>query len=241
MADFLSARSIDDARYCIEQAKTMLESARSMWLKAYESVEETKRMRAALHAQIEELAQHSPFRRQFKTDLLSGILDAAIESTGADMGNIQLFDAKKGQLVIYVHRGFRDPFLKFFNSVHPGQAACGTALKSSARVVVPDIANSPIFSRTELLEVMLDAGVRAVQSTPIIGKSGHFWGMLSTHCRTVNHPGKKDLSLIDYFAGWAADILDVDYSGNHRPKPSVESVNGHASQRLPSPCTSGAF
>lgn len=235
MGHFPPARSIDDARYCIEQAKTMLESARTMWLKARESLEATKKMRADLQAQIKELASRSPFRRQFKPTLLTGVLDAAIEATGADMGNIQLFDPKTGQLVIYVHRGFNEPFLEFFNSVHSGQAACGTALKIGTRVIVPDVANSPIFSRTDLLEVMLDAGVRAVQSTPIIGESGHIWGMLSTHHRTVIHPRQKDLLLLDYFAGWAAEILDADYYGAHpRARLSSKNGHGHTAQRLPS-------
>lgn len=58
---------------------------------------------------------------------------------------------------------------------------------------------------------MLDAGIRAVQSTPLVGKSGEVWGMLSTHYRTVTQPGKKDLRLIDYFAGWAAEILEAKH------------------------------
>lgn len=239
MGHFSPERSIGDARYCIEQAKTMLESARLMWLKARESVETARKMRADLHAQIEELAKRLPFRHQFKTTLLSGILDAAIEGTGADMGNIQLFEPKTCQLVIYVHRGFDEPFLKFFNSVHSGQAASVAALQFGARVIVPDITNSPIFSRKDLLETMLDAGVRSVQSTPIIGKSGHIWGMLSTHHRTVTHLGKKDLSLLDYFAGWATEILEADYcAARPRPNPAVLNENGHASRRLPSPRSS---
>lgn len=58
---------------------------------------------------------------------------------------------------------------------------------------------------------MLDAGIRAFQSTPLIGKSGDVWGMLSTHYRRVTEPGKKDLLLIDYFAGWAAEILEAEH------------------------------
>lgn len=110
--------------------------------------------------------------------------------------------SETGQLVIYLQRGFREPFLNFFNSVHVGQAACGTALKSCVRVLVPDIVNSPIFSKTDVLETMLDAGVRVVQSTPMVGRSGRILGMLSTHSRTTNYPGKKDLPLLDYLADW---------------------------------------
>ena len=48
--------------------------------------------------------------------LLSEILDAAIDIAHADMGNIQLFQGDA--LKIVVHRGFQEPFLNFFNSVN---------------------------------------------------------------------------------------------------------------------------
>lgn len=189
-----------------------------MWLRARESFNEAQRMRETLHTQMEELVRHGPFRTQFTSTLLSGILDAVIEGTNADMGNIQLFNPKIGQLLIRVHRGFNEPFLEFFSSVQEGEAACGTALKRGRRVIVPDVANSPLFSGTRILEVMLDAGIRSVQSTPLIGESGRIWGMLSTHYRNVNHPGTKDLHLIDYFAAWAADILEAEHhAASRRP------------------------
>jgi len=193
----------------------MIERARFMWLKARESLADAQKVRVSLHAQIEELANRGPFRPQFTNTLLSGILGAVIEGTGADMGNIQTYDRETGSLHIQVHRGFQERFLEFFDSVDAGHATCGTALKSKGRVIVPDIANSSIFAGTRILEVMLDAGIRAVQSTPLIGKSGDVWGMLSTHYRRVTEPGKKDLGLIDYFAGWAAEILEAEHYAAH--------------------------
>ena len=210
MADPVKAPGVEDARSCLEQARQMTDRARFMWLKARESLENAQKVQVSVHAQIEELAHRGPFRTRFTTALLSAILDAVIEGTGAEMGNIQAYVRETNSLHIQVHRGFQEPFLEFFDSVDPGHAACGTALKSGERVIVPDIANSPIFSGTRLLEVMLDAGIRAVQSTPLIGKSGDVWGMLSTHYRTVTEPRKKDLRLIDYFAGWAAEILEAE-------------------------------
>jgi signal transduction histidine kinase/DNA-binding response OmpR family regulator len=62
--------------------------------------------------------------------LLDEILDAAIEITGADMGNIQLLDGDA--LKIVAHRGFAPPFLAFFNTVHEGLAACGMALHAAS-------------------------------------------------------------------------------------------------------------
>ena len=236
MAGYFPICTIKDARYCLEQVRSMLERARSMWSQANKTVEETKTMRADLEAQIKELAKHGAFRRQLAATLLPRILDAAIESTGADMGNIQVFGTQAGQLLILLQRGFDEPFLRFFNSVHIGQAACGTALKLGQRVIVPDVACSPIFPDADCLEVMLDAGVRAVQSTPLIAKSGRIWGMLSTHYRNVNHPGLKDLRLIDYFADWAAEILEAVFQrAKSRNKTIFSSGNGAETRPLPSP------
>ena len=65
-------------------------------------------------------------------ELLGEILDAGIEITAADMGNIQLLD-DAGRLGIAAHRGFDAPFLEFFNEVHDGLAACGSALQKGER------------------------------------------------------------------------------------------------------------
>jgi hypothetical protein len=192
-------------------------------------LENAEKVRVSLHAQIEELSHRGPFRPQFTKTLLSGILAAVIDVTGADMGNIQVYVRETKSLHIQVHRGFQEPFLEFLDSVDAGHAAYGTALKSGGRVIVPDIANSPIFSGTRLLEVMLDAGIRAVQSTPLIGKSGDVWGMLSTHYRTVGEPGKKDLLLIDYFAGRAAEILEAEHYAAH-PEARSSIPNRDASK-----------
>jgi len=170
MLGYVRTCSMEDAQYSFEQAKAMLERARFMWSEASQAVEKTQSLRAELRAQIHELAKRGALRRQFTTNLLSGILEATVESTRADMGNIQLLDPKTGRLHIRVQRGFSDPFLEFFNSIHPGHAACDSALKSRERVVVPDITDSPMFRGTRLVEVMLDAGIRAVQATPLLGK-----------------------------------------------------------------------
>jgi hypothetical protein len=48
---------------------------------------------------------------------------------------------------------------------------------------VGDVAESRIFAQTAQLEVILDAGVRAVKSLPLIGSKGQMLGMLSVHYR----------------------------------------------------------
>lgn len=138
---------------------------------------------------------------------LTNLLNSAIAATGADMGNIQLFNSSTNTLRIEAQLGFDSRFLEFFNCVHEGQAACGTALKTRSQVVVDDVTTSPIFAGSPSLEVMLDARSRAVQSTPIIGRTGAV-GILSTHYHRPVRPSDKDLQLLEVFAVRAASIIE---------------------------------
>jgi PAS domain S-box-containing protein len=141
-------------------------------------------------------------------DLLRDILAAAIDITGAHMGNIQLLNSDA--LRIAVHQGFSDPFLEFFDEVQVHKAACGTALERGERVIVEDVSNSPIFLGTPALDVLLSAGVRAVQSTPLISRSGRTLGMFSTHYRHAPvHPSDRALRLLDILARQAADLIET--------------------------------
>ena len=139
--------------------------------------------------------------------LLRDILSAAIDITGAQMGNIQLLEG--GVLRIAVHHGFTAPFLEFFGDVQEQQAACGTALERGERVIVDDVTSSPIFIGTPSLGVLLDAGVRAVQSTPLVSRSGRVLGMFSTHYHHAPaRPDDRSLHLLDILARQAADLIE---------------------------------
>ena len=139
--------------------------------------------------------------------LLHDILDAAIEITGAQMGNIQLLEGDV--LRIAAQRGFDRPFLEFFASVHGEEAACGAALQRAERVVVADVLKSPIFIDTPALDVMIAAGARAVQSTPLVSRSGLVLGMFSTHYQHApQQPSERALRLLDILARQAADLIE---------------------------------
>jgi PAS domain S-box-containing protein len=140
---------------------------------------------------------------------LEAILDTAIALVGADKGNIQLLDSGSGTLRFAEHCGFGEPFLRFFTVVDAGEAAaCATALRAKERVVVEDVTRSPVFAGQPSLRVLLDADVRAVQSTPLISSSGQVFGMISTHFRAPHRPSERDLRLLDLVARQAADYLE---------------------------------
>jgi PAS domain S-box-containing protein len=140
---------------------------------------------------------------------LEEIVDAAISITHADMGNIQLLDPGSRTLEIAAYRGHEKWWVDFFESVPAGAgAACGAALQQVSRVIVEDVTKSPVFVGTPALEVQLRAGIRAVQSTPLIGSSGDLVGMISTHYRTPRRPDERDLRLLDVLARQAADMIE---------------------------------
>ena len=159
--------------------------------------------------------------------LLLEIVDAAIAITAADMGNIQLLDRGSGALKIEASRGFDTPFLEFFDAVHDGQAACGSAMRGSERVIIGDVAASPLFVGTPALDVLLAAGVRAVQSTPIAARSGRLVGMLSTHYRTPRRPADRDLHVLDLLARQAADWIERTQAEEalRQAKEAAEAAN----------------
>jgi hypothetical protein len=154
---------------------------------------------------------------------LEELLDAALILTQADMGNMQTLD-EDDDLRIVVQRGFHRPFLEFFDRVTPNEtgSSCGRAKSVRERVVVEDVTKSPIFLGTPSMKVMLTAGVRACQSTPLITHTEELVGVLSTH-----YPGKlyrlseRDLILLDGLAQQAADHME-----HMRHVEELDGLNG---------------
>src|SRR5258708_27747169 len=96
------------------------------------------------------------------SSLLQEIADVAIAITTADMGKIQLIEPKSGTLRIVASRGFDQAFLRSYELDGP-QPASVAAMMAGVRVVVDDVAKSPLFTRSSSLEMLLAANVRAVQ------------------------------------------------------------------------------
>jgi GAF domain-containing protein len=137
---------------------------------------------------------------------LEQILGRAILESHCDMGNVQLVNPESGHLQIVASRGFSWRFLNYFDSVLDGNAACGTALHTGGRVVVEDVASSPVYNEISR-GFMLEANARACQSTPLRDDEGRVIGMLSTHRRV---PGPFDDSLwpaIDALAARGARVV----------------------------------
>jgi chemotaxis methyl-accepting protein methylase/signal transduction histidine kinase/PAS domain-containing protein len=156
------------------------------------------------------------------TSLLNEIVAAAIEITSAVMGTIQVVD-DTGGLTIAAQTGFEAPFLDFFKRVDAStDSAYGAVLTSRRRVIVDEVTQDSVFGNSPSLKVLMAAGVRGVQLTPLVSPAGELVGMFSTYYRTSPHLEEADLQWLDLMARQAADLLERRRREDVRTKTSDE-------------------
>ena len=137
---------------------------------------------------------------------LDDMLRTVIDLLGADRGNVQLYDARKEALAIEAHQGFGKDFLEFFAEVKAADdTACGRALRSKQRVVIPNVELDPGFA--PFLKAAHSADYRAVVATPLLGGDGNPLGVISAHFKSVHHPSDQELRRLDLFVRQAADFI----------------------------------
>ena len=154
---------------------------------------------------LHELSTHLLEISQFQP-LLEEVLDATIALQNADFGNIQVFNLATQSLEIVAQRGFHQEFLDYFEHVRDTGAVCGRAMELGERAIIEDVETDPEFAPHR--QIAASAGFRAVQSTPLLNRSGEFLGMLSTHFRRPHRPLPRDLRFTDLCANHAAEIID---------------------------------
>jgi PAS domain S-box-containing protein len=137
------------------------------------------------------------------------ILDAGIVIMRSDMSSLQMLDDGQGALRMLASRGFDPTFAQTFEWVRPdAKTSCSAAWRSGHRVVVPDVETCDFIAGTTALEEHRKAGIRAVQSTPLVSRSGRLIGMISNHWRQPHQPAERELRLLDVLARQAADLIE---------------------------------
>jgi hypothetical protein len=142
------------------------------------------------------------------TTLHQRMLDAAVRLTGSDLASLQLLDVDREELRLVAHRGFPAHTAAFWDRVGVESGTpCGKALERGQRVVVPDVEEAAFIRGTIDLRIFRDAGIRAVQTTPLVASDRRLLGMLSTHWRRPYRPHAVELERIDVLAREVADVL----------------------------------
>ena len=140
---------------------------------------------------------------------LQKIIQAAITLVGAQKGNLQLYRPADEALQVVAQQGFDEHFLRFFETIREDAASsCGAAMRSGRQIVVQDVLDSDIFAGTPSGKVIIEAGVRAVISTPVVSSKNHLLGMLSTYFDHPHQPHERELHLVQLLARLAGDYLE---------------------------------
>jgi two-component system CheB/CheR fusion protein len=141
--------------------------------------------------------------------LYQQILDAAIALIRSDMGSMQTFDTDRNELRLLVWRGFHPESVAIWEQVGvESKGSGGVTLRAGQRIIVPDTETCTSMADTPDLEAYRRSDIRAVQSTPLVSRSGHLLGVLSTHWRRPHQPAGRDLHLLDVLARQAADLIE---------------------------------
>ena len=151
------------------------------------------------------------------------IIDDAVTLMCSDYASLQMLFPERGsggELKLLAFRGFDPQAAQFWEWVDAdSKCTCGIALRDKRRVVAPDVAGCDFMAGSEDQRIYAQSGIRAVQTTPLIGRCGNLVGMISTHWRKPHQPSEKDLQLFDILARQAADL--IEYRGD-RELPSSE-------------------
>lgn len=138
--------------------------------------------------------------------VLDCALNHSVDVLGARFGNVQLVDWKSGSLEIKSQCGFDAEFLNFFGRVKlQDGSACARALRNRSSIIIEDVMLDPQFG--PCCEIILRAGIRAVQSTPLISSSGALVGILSTHFALPHRPTDRQMSAVRDAAQLVANTI----------------------------------
>lgn len=152
------------------------------------------------------------------------IVDEAVALMHSDYASMQMLFPKRGlggELRLLAFRGFNPEAAKFWEWVRAdSKSTCGIALCYKSRVIAQDIATCDFMAGSEDQRTYLATGIRACQTTPLIGRGGNVVGMISTHWRMPHHPSEKDFWLFDILATQAADLIES--CGREEELPSNE-------------------
>ncbi|AHH97156.1 hypothetical protein GCM10010174_65810 [Kutzneria viridogrisea] len=137
--------------------------------------------------------------------VLPKVLESAMSLMSAEAGNIQLLDPREGSLVLVTQLGFGPEFVDHFAVVDDGSSVCGRAASQCTQTVVVDVHEDPACAPHR--NVFRDAGVRAVQSTPLLDHTGRMIGMVSTHLPHPGRPADRDLRIMGLYSQLAGEVI----------------------------------
>ncbi len=144
--------------------------------------------------------------------LYGKIVDAVAAIMRSDFATMQVLYPErgpKGELRLLASRGLTPEGCKVWEWVRfDTDSTCGQVLRTGKRAIAADIETCDFLAGTGGMAALLEAGIHAAQSTPLISRSGKMLGMISSHWSKPHAPTERDLRLLDILARQAADLIE---------------------------------
>lgn len=167
---------------------------------------EAKRVTHSLQRQIDELETLARLGRSITSSLdldsvLSAVVDAAVELTGAEEGSLLLLDESTGELYMRAARNFQEEFVRTFRLPIQDSLA-GSVLRTSQPILLDE--KTPKKIKTAYL-------VHSLIYVPL-QIHGHVFGVLGVDNRNNRLPFKeRDIKLLSALAEYA--VLAIENAG----------------------------
>ena len=151
------------------------------------------------------------FRGDRVERLYDQILKVGMAVLRSDMATMHVLCSERGirgEFLLVGSQGLDAPTVEEFKGVHIDSIyPDGESFRAGGRMMVEDI-ESCEFLNPSRLKVLRKFGIRAVQSSPMLARSGRIMGILSTYWRQPYRPSDRELALCDVLMGQTADLLE---------------------------------
>ena len=132
-----------------------------------------------------------------------------MRSPFASLQAMEALPAGGSELRLLAFRGFSPHAARGWQRVRTDSpTVCAEALRTRQRAVVPDVGACAALKGKDALRAFREIGIVAVQSTPLVTRTGRMVGMLSTQWSQVHVPPERDLRNLDILARQAADLIE---------------------------------
>jgi two-component system, OmpR family, phosphate regulon sensor histidine kinase PhoR len=182
---------------------------------------EARRVTHSLQRQIDELETLARLGRSITSSLdldsvLSAVVDAAVELTGAEEGSLLLLDETSGELYMRAARNFQEEFVRTFRLPMQDSLA-GSVLRTSQPVLLDE--KTPKKIKTAYL-------VHSLIYVPL-QIHGHVFGVLGVDNRNNRLPFKeRDIKLLSALAEYAVIAIENAglYAASNTERSKLETI-----------------
>ena len=181
-----------------------------------------------------------------ETKLFGKLVEAAATIMRSEVCTVQVFHPERGvagELHMLASRGLPPAGMKFWEWVRADSGCtCGEVLRTGRRAIAEEVATCSFMAGKPDRDALLENGIEAGQSTPLIARSGKLVGMISTHWAKPHRPPERALRMLDILARSAADLVERKRAAetqklllnelNHRVKNTLAVVQAMAQRTL---------